>query len=343
LRTWLFDGPAQLNSGPEAGAVAGTIEPNGTAAYVYGEITGYYLHWLASGTTDFADATRKAESALSWVLRRYGGTRLPPTRIYLFDDAADWRNRTQFCFDLAMLVGGLAKAESRGLIMVPDMLWSRLAAALLHFTDGGHLIALANSADCGPLPLRWSTTNGPFLAKAASRILLAPPRAAFPPQLRTAAQTTLDASAASAAAAIVEMLHPTLYAIEGAICTTQVSSDVAARWLNRVLAFDPGDGQLPEAPDSAVPRSDVIAQALRLAVWLRVQHATCAPGDATIESLVNALIARVRDDGSIAFRPDSDVPQINSWCAMFAEQALNWYSRWQSTGSLTGVSASDLV
>jgi len=343
LRIWLIDGPAQLNAGPETGAVAGTIEPNGAAEYVYGEITGYYLHWLASGVADVADTTRKAESALSWVLRRYGGTQLPPTRIYLFDDVADWRNRAQFCFDLAMLAGGLAKAELRGLITVPDALWSRFAVALARFTDAGRITALANGTDCGALPQRWSTRNGPFLAKAASRILLAPPRAAFPPQLWSAAQGTLDASAASAAAAVVEMLHPTLYAIEGAICTTQVSSDAAARWLNRVLDFDPGNGQLPESPDSSVPRSDVIAQALRLAVWLRVQNANCAPDDATIESLVTALTARVRSDGSIAFRPDSDVPQINSWCAMFAEQALDWYARWQTTGSLTGVSASDLV
>src|SRR4030095_1016289 len=110
-----------------------------------------------------------------------------------------------------------------------------------------------------------------------------------------------------------------------------------------VLDFDPGDGQLPEAPDSAVSRSDVIAQALRLAVWLRAQHVEAAPLDATIDSLANALMDRVRADGSIAFRPDSEKPQINTWCAMFAQQALDWYSRWRTTGALSGISASDLV
>ena len=74
LRDWLIDGPAQLDSGPEAGAVAGTIEPSGAVHYVYGEITGYYLHWLASGAVEVADATRKAQSALAWIVRRYGGS-----------------------------------------------------------------------------------------------------------------------------------------------------------------------------------------------------------------------------------------------------------------------------
>ena len=127
------------------------------------------------------------------------------------------------------------------------------------------------------------------------------------------------------------------------ICSKTTSAEVAAGCLARVLAFDPGDGQLPEARDSAVPRSDVIAQALRLAVWLRAHRIAGAPSDPAIDSLANALMARVRSDGSIAFRPDSEEPQINSWCAMFAQQALDWLSRWRATGELAGISASDLV
>ena len=87
----------------------------------------------------------------------------------------------------------------------------------------------------------------------------------------------------------------------------------------------------------------MIAQALRLAVWLRAQRIDGAPSDRVIDSLANALMARVRTDGSIAFRPDSEEPQINSWCAMFAQQALDWFSRWRATGALVGISASDLV
>ena len=147
LRDWLIEGPAQLESGPEAGAVAGTIEPSGAVQYVYGEITGYYLHWLASGVVEVDDATRKANSALAWIARRYGGSSLPPTRIHLNDVIDDWRNHVQFCFDLAMLVGGLARAEARRLIDVPDALWFRLGAALSQFADGTRITALPLGAD----------------------------------------------------------------------------------------------------------------------------------------------------------------------------------------------------
>jgi len=54
-------------------------------------------------------------------------------------------------------------------------------------------------------------------------------------------------------------------------------------------------------------------------------------------------VTRVQTDGSIAFRPDAEEPQVNSWCAMFAQQALDWFSRWRATGALVGISATDLV
>jgi hypothetical protein len=44
---WLLGGPAQVREGLHAGAVAGCLQRHGAAAYVYPEITGYYLHWLA--------------------------------------------------------------------------------------------------------------------------------------------------------------------------------------------------------------------------------------------------------------------------------------------------------
>ena len=47
LRGWLLEGPAQLRTGEHAGGVAGSFDAQGRAGYVYGEITGYYLHWLA--------------------------------------------------------------------------------------------------------------------------------------------------------------------------------------------------------------------------------------------------------------------------------------------------------
>ena len=47
IAEWLLRGPAQLTSGPHAGAVAGLIEAGQRPGYAYPEITGYYLQWLA--------------------------------------------------------------------------------------------------------------------------------------------------------------------------------------------------------------------------------------------------------------------------------------------------------
>ena len=47
IASWLLDGPALVRDGPHAGAVAGVVGTSGTIAYVYPEIAGYYLQWLA--------------------------------------------------------------------------------------------------------------------------------------------------------------------------------------------------------------------------------------------------------------------------------------------------------
>jgi hypothetical protein len=59
-----------------------------------------------------------------------------------------------------------------------------------------------------------------------------------------------------------------------------------------------------------------------------------APDRQALDRLAAALTARVRSDGAIAFRPDAPALQLNTWCAMFACQALDWYARWRRDGSL---------
>ena len=77
LRDWLVEGPAQQDDG----GIAGVIDADGQGRYVYGEITGYYLHWLAQarGATEDRRAHRAAR-ALAWVESHYRDN-LPPTRI----------------------------------------------------------------------------------------------------------------------------------------------------------------------------------------------------------------------------------------------------------------------
>ena len=324
LRGWLLDGPAQLREGPDAGGVAGTFDASGAPHYVYGEITGYYLHWLAD-LEPTLEVCRAANAALVWATRVYSEGALPPTRIYLREKPDDWRNRAQFFFDLAMLVGGLSRAARAELIDPPSALLVRVCSKLARFVRDGRIVAM-RADDGADLPQRWSTQGGPFEAKAASRVLMAQEFVAVPGTLVEACEREIEAVCAGAAQAPVEMLHPTLYAMEGALSSGDPNSRSGLlRWLGRLLALENGRGELPESPEGesaeseTVWRTDVIAQALR--VGLALDYET-----ETLDRLAKALAARVRPDGSIAFRPDAEPPQLNTWCAMFAEQALRWHA-----------------
>ena len=97
------------------------MDSAGRARYVYPEITGYYLHWLAEMHTDSArdDLAIAASRAADWTARQFDGGALAKTRTYLGDDANDWRNDAVFFFDFAMLLRGLCAAAQAHLIELP--------------------------------------------------------------------------------------------------------------------------------------------------------------------------------------------------------------------------------
>lgn len=324
LREWLLAGPAQLRDGAEIGGVAGTLNSAGQADYVYGEITGYYLHWLAgSHLPDDPRRAANACAALAWCERHYGAGNPVPTRIALTPLPHDWRNDTEFCFDLAMLVGGLSAAARAGLIEPPRDLLEILLHRLLAFATEGRLLPVASSSAPG-LPDRWSTRAGPFLVKAAARILSAAAWVPLPAPLEAACRGHLRAFPPHAVDATADPLHPTLYFLEGTLALAPEHAQGAREILQRLLVLADADGSLPESLDTpTVRRSDIIAQALRLGLILESPAASAAP---QLDALAAALVQRVRADGSISFQPDSEREQINVWCAMFAEQALGWYA-----------------
>lgn len=352
LRHWLLEGPAQLRSGEHAGGVAGSFDAQGRAGYVYGEITGYYLHWLADlaggaaadgGRGADAAARReggaaRAAAAVAWCERQFMQG-VPPTRIHLAPAAADWRNDAIFLFDLAMLAGGLGRAIRHGLVARPDALCARLGAALAKFVHDGRLLPLLRLRGEEPLPDRWSTRLDNFEVKAATRVLMLARVATLPDVLVNACEALVAERAPQAASAPVELLHPTLYYVEGVLAADRAGWDGTAPLLSRMLALANADGALPEAPDApGVWRSDVLAQALRAGVVLRAHGVPGAPEAARLDAMAAALAARVDAQGAIAFRTDAE-PLANTWCAMFAEQAL----RWHASGPGTAPDPQDLV
>ena len=85
LTSWLLGAHVQVTTGIHAGAAAGWIDRDGNAAYLYPEITGYYLQWLAwhaacRGPND--DTRRRAAAAQRWLLSWACGAGSPETRVY---------------------------------------------------------------------------------------------------------------------------------------------------------------------------------------------------------------------------------------------------------------------
>src|SRR4051794_1556748 len=136
LRGWLLSAQVQQREGEHAGGVAGALDERGRARYVYPEITGYYLHWLAE-VRDAAglDEVRVAAArATDWAKRQLDRNALQ-TRSYLVDAPPDWRNDATFFFDLAMLLRGLCAAAEARLIAPPLLTLQRLVGELDKFVS----------------------------------------------------------------------------------------------------------------------------------------------------------------------------------------------------------------
>lgn len=324
LRGWLLGGGVQCAHGVHAGGVFGAFDANGAARYVYPEITGYYLHWLADiaqaghADTRTADA---ATAAAAWACRVLADGAVPATRAYVDgNDADDWRNRAVFFFDLAMLLRGLCAAQEAGLVASVRPAVARLVDELARFVEDGTIRA-ARTAPGTTLPPRWSTLGGPFEVKASSRVELAARHVPVPPALIAACRGLAQGFRENIATLQLDMLHPTLYFAEGMLVAEPDCRAAIATLARRCLALADTDGNLPEAEDSDVPRSDILAQTLRVLLL------SGDAGGPEVEQVAQALCARVDAGGRLPFRVDVTAPQPNVWCAMFAEQALRWYAR----------------
>jgi hypothetical protein len=337
LTCWLLGPHVQVASGEHAGAVVGWVDRDGNASYAYPEITGYYLQWLAWLAADACtdetprdrtrgETRRRALAAQRWLLSWAHAGDTPQTRIYLQRAEPDWRNGALFFFDLAMVARGLANAARAGLIEVDRALIERISALLstLIGEDGMFEACRASSADVH-LPPRWSTRRGPFLAKAASGVLLA--TAAFPAmprELQRAADATFAASLDSLTGAEQGEAHPLLYAIEGALSLPAHPAAVRTlaqirRHVRDLLGQWSDDGYLPESLRGAGrPRLDIVAQGIRAAVLLLDDEAS----KQIIARMTRALASHVDAQRGIRFSPSDDAVQYNAWTAMFAEQAL---------------------
>ncbi|MGE5617223.1 MAG: hypothetical protein ACM3X5_09925 [Bacillota bacterium] len=322
LCRWLLGDAVQVRSGPHEGAVVGWCDAAGRASYVYPEITGYYLRWLAwhyaCGGERGVLATR-ARAAERWLGRWLSSTGLPATRVYLHDEPADWRNGAFFFFDAAMALRGLASIERVGLLEVDRDIATALVMRLAALVESdGRFAACIAQGDETSLPTRWSTRRGPFLAKAAAGVLDA--SETFPSicaPVAEAARATLEAAAGAIAQQAHDEVHAQLYALEGALMRGQTRVRDS---FDEIVAATRRTGRVPETMTAAgAHRLDVTAQLLRVSALIEKDGAAdCA----LLRGLADSLCAHVTPDGEIPFDPTAPILQYNAWVAMFAEQAL---------------------
>lgn len=333
LASWLLNGGVQLTRGPHAGGVVGSVYADGRPAYVYPEITGYYmqwLSWLAAGNGVTPALTHRAAMAQRWLAAWIQDTDLPLTRVYLHANDHDWRNQALFFFDLAMVLRGVASATRASLIDPDGTLVRNVVAHLSLLIDSDGMFCPYRVGSALPkLPDRWSTLRGGFQAKAAAGVLNAGSVLALvDDRLIDAATATMTASLDAAIGCPHDETHPALYAIEGALSATNRRAvarllPALTNQIDMLLTHASIDGWLPESMEKAgVERLDIIAQALRAAVLLRARCVDWSPDPQAMEKMRQLLASHIDATGAVPFSPRAAPPQHNVWCAMFAEQAL---------------------
>ena len=334
LVRWLLDGPVQRGDG----GVAGWVDAQGRAVYVYPEIAGYFLQWLAWRATQgdgHAQLAPRAEATQRWLAKWASNPGPLVTRVDDVDDLTDWRNDAVFCFDLAMVLRGLAAAHNQRLIRTDEALVDTVCRELerLIGADGTFDACRVHASANEPFPTRWSTQRGAFLAKAAAGIDFAATRLpGLSARLRDAARGTFDASLDALVAEPHPETHPLLYALEGYL-NWPAHPDFARRLPDAGDCFDAlvarcdALGRVPEsALDAGPARLDIVAQAMRAALLLD-HHRGTTRHRAFVQRLATTLRHAVTADGAVLFVRDAAPLQRNAWATMFASQALAWMGR----------------
>ncbi len=319
---WLL-GSVQLTRGLDEGGVLGWFDPDPSSQFVYGEITGYYLsflNFLQHAGVKSALLRPKATQSMGWIRRRWLGCSI--TRIYLDGlQNRDWRNSLSFSFDEIMVLRGVYAASALVDPELRDSLLADLCQRLGAFIgeDGALLPCLVTGN--APIPEKWSTQPGPYQIKAAAALLTI--ESILPAPLQASSRKTLALWMTFKPDVItIEELHPLLYFVEGLLLASAVTGEHqflahARIVLERVLR------SLFEAKTRAEPiRSDVIAQALRLACLLGVSQ------DYILASLAISLAQSIGPDGAVYFSRDSNgyLKHANVWSGMFVAQAFHYYS-----------------
>lgn len=341
--TWLLHKPVFFDKGLPIhnGGIVGGLSPSGEMGYVYPEIGGYYLSFLAEIVTrqnaNSILATQRINSTLDWLDAVSVNRAMPMGRYPLPGAAEDWRAHTSFLFDIGIILRGLCAVYYTGIANHRfSTLYARYASYLAHFTrtPEGLVAHKATTQNAPPVPNRWSTNVGGYLCKALSFEAIRP--------LKLGGATTIDSTATWLGqlrrimpTPLADMSHPLLYHIEGlfilgSALTKPEYLNEGRKLLYSLIARAWPKRALPEylnLPDSIV-RSDVQAQLLRALVIANGLGIMTEVPPREIELFAEYVKSFISKDGAVPFSLPSDNPtevHYNTWCTMFVHQALSWF------------------
>lgn len=304
LDGWLSHGPVFC---AESGAVAGVTNDEGVV-YWYGEIGGYYLAYLASLMVESSGSQKFARHAAKqvglWLQAQWED--VPAlTRLYRGPNV-DWRNDYVFAFDLAIILKGLASVRCCGL----DTWHGRQIAAFIKvkLVDDQRSLRAVYARRPGNAPNTWSTNIDGHQLKAAAGLI------AWGTHFNdhTIYDLGNDSRKKLSGDGIYDWphlpLHPRLYALEGSLLCELIKPDSIAALLRNALA----------CINYETERTDVIAQFLQLALLAKIEGKL-------IDRAASHLLESIETNGSVIFRLNQANKERNTWCAIFARQALRFY------------------
>lgn len=337
VRNWLLNAPIQVENGDHCGGICGWLDKSDQMAFVYGEITGYYLVCLAymekiSGRNP--DINRKMKSAAGWICRLNCCPAPPLTRFHFKQKHPDWRNRFVFSFDLAMMLRGLSMAKP-GCADEYKAGTSAIVNRLEQFIDkNGRLMPVIPINNASAIPERWSTMTGAYQVKAAAAILTSQYAEKSKP-LINAALNTVDYYRKGNR--LPNHPHPYLYFLEGLLiyaghCNDSDAIKVVIQKSAPILAsrFERCAVRSGVNHPFAITRSDVIAQIVRVgSVLISLGFDTAHGIERQVEKHHGDLAEFVGSDGAVYFSPKTAAHRRyrNTWSAMFAFQAFSFYNQ----------------
>lgn len=349
MNRWLLQSGIQVHQNDVGIGIAGWLDNNNNPEFIYPEITGYYLTYLAfemARSTELKLVARdKALAVIDW-LYNSGLVSPPATRIYLNKSKiSDWRNKLVYSFDIGMIL--------RGLYAIQKHISSRKLSNsikiyrkyLLDFQSLSFpLIPIKKKFEC-KIPQRWSTKLGPHQAKIASMLIFLNPE--IDSRLFNILKSIYEYwDGYLVHEGDIQSFHSLLYYLEGIILIGLFTDDHstllrASENFQIIINSQTQDGFLPTDSFTRdnLYRADVQAQALRIGAILQqyeyLDDATYRP---KLDQLRRVLMEFIGSSGAVNFYPISDINQgnWNTWCTMFAYQALYYYDKVISNTTIRG-------